>query len=358
MSLLVDLLSKTKTKETTKDVPPGLRRTVVDGTFKKKARRKVVVLSILVLIVFLAGFATIYVMETFKSSLETTIATKTHARQIVPPAPVRVEKTPNPPVPEKPASIPPLSLKDQLPAQEAHDTKQLSEQNTPKKASIVRDDLRVTQKSEKTIQQNTGKSSSSETVGTDKTQQRADKDVYLYAARNHENRGEFKQALDHYLKALEIDPSNYIVMNNVSGIYLRLQLYGEAVSYSRKALEVKANYVPALINGGIASVSLGNAPEGEGLLFKAVSIEPYSRVALFNLAVLREKEGKYDKAYENYYKLSQMRDIDGCLGAARILERQGQHSEAARFYREILTIDNASPSVKHFANQRLSQLNR
>ncbi|MBP1746181.1 MAG: hypothetical protein H6Q54_796, partial [Deltaproteobacteria bacterium] len=48
MSLLVDLLSKTKTKESRKDIPPDLRRTVVDGTYKRKARRKVIILSILV----------------------------------------------------------------------------------------------------------------------------------------------------------------------------------------------------------------------------------------------------------------------------------------------------------------------
>jgi hypothetical protein len=53
-----------------------------------------------------------------------------------------------------------------------------------------------------------------------------------------------------------------------------------------------------------------------------------------------------------------MRDVDGCLGAARIMERQGQSLEAARFYREIVTIDNAGPSIKQFANQRLSQLAR
>ena len=96
MSLLVDLLSKAKTKESRKDVPPGLRKAVVDGTYKNKTRRKVIILSILVLIVFLAGFATIYIMETFKTSLSTTIATKTHSRQPIPTASIRDEVPPNP----------------------------------------------------------------------------------------------------------------------------------------------------------------------------------------------------------------------------------------------------------------------
>jgi flagellar basal body-associated protein FliL len=76
MSLLVDLLSKTKTKELRKDIPPDLRKAVVQGAYRRKSRRKVIILSILVLIVFLAGFATIYCMEMFKTSLSTSIAAK------------------------------------------------------------------------------------------------------------------------------------------------------------------------------------------------------------------------------------------------------------------------------------------
>jgi tetratricopeptide (TPR) repeat protein len=351
VSLLVDLLSKTKTKETTKDVPPGLRRTVVDGSFKKKNRRKTIVLSVLILIVFLAGFATIYLMESLQTSLETTIAAKTYSRKAVPP--------PNPSTSGKSVNGDIISQKAYVAETATPGKNQLPGENTSKKiAYTARDDQTMVRLPEKTIRQNTGKDFVKETPNTETSQKRTDKDVYLYAARHNESRGELKQALENYMKALELDTSNYVIMNNISGIYLRIQSYGDALSYSKRALDVKANYIPALINGGIANISSGNAAKGEEFLSRAVSIEPFNKAALFNLAVMWEKEGKLDKAYESYYKLSQMRDIDGCLGAARIMERQGQNLEAARFYREILAIDNAGPAVKQFANQRLSQLNR
>jgi Tfp pilus assembly protein PilF len=363
MSLLVDLLSKTKTEESRKDIPPDLRRTVVDGTYKRKSRRKVIFLSIVVLIIFLAGFGTIYVMEIFKTSLSTTIAAKIPTRQPVPSSTIRDEKptsSSNTDIPVNVATVAPKvffrvtspQVKPQQPAsvrspKVVESLTRENEPTIPSTSTVI-----------KTQVPGKGKATATEILSTEKAQQKTNKDVHLFAARTHEAKGEFKQALDSYLKALELDPTNYVIMNNISGIYIRLKLFSEALSYASRALVIKTNYSPSLINAGIAHVSLGNLTEGEGFLARAATLDPLNRVALFNLAVLCEKQGNYDKAFENYYKLSQMRDVDGCLGAARILERQGRNSETARFYREILAIETASPSVRQFANQRLSQLSQ
>jgi len=360
MSLLVDLLSKTKTKESRKDIPPDLRRTVVDGTYKRKARRKVIILSIVVLIIFFAGFGIIYVMETFKTSLSS-IATNT--KQTVPSSTIRDEKPSSPSNTETPANVATVSPKVLLP-----ETGSQGKPQSQARASSPRVVGNLIRESEPTITTTStvikaqvpskGKATAPETLNTEKAQQKTNRDVYLFAARTHEAKGEFKQALDSYLKALDLDPTNYVVMNNISGVYIRLKFFSEALSYASKALDIKTNYSPSLINAGIAHVSLGNLSEGEGFLARVATLDPSNKVALFNLAVLCEKQGNYDKAFENYYKLSQMRDVDGYLGAARILERQGRNSETARFYREILAIETASSSVRQFANQRLSQLSQ
>ncbi len=358
MSLLADLLSKTKTKEPKKDIPPDLRRTVADRAYKRKARRKILIFSIFVFIVFLAGFGTIYVMEMFKSSLSTSIAAKTRLSQ--PPQSPRFpdEKPANLPKAEPPvriaATVPEVLLSDSDPQRKVQPVRENSLK--PDKSPI----REAEHEFKATITQAPSKRNPSliETLSSEKAQQKTNKDVYLFAARTHEAKGEFKQAIDHYLKALEMDPTNYVVMNNISGVYIRLKLFNEALSYAGKALGVKTNYAPSLINAGIVHVLQGNFAEGEGFLAKAVTLDPSNRAALFNLAVLFEKQGSYDRAFENYYKLSQMRDVDGCLGAARILERQGRDSESARFYREVLAIDTANPSARQFANQKLTQLSR
>lgn len=360
MSLLVDLLSKAKTKEPKKDIPPDLRKTVVDGTFKKKTQRRVVILSTLVLIALLAGFAAIYVMETFKTSLAATIATKTRIHQVTPSLNIRDEKAPHHSKDEMLADIAVSAQKKALLSEAVSQRKpQTTGESSFKVADSVAKVNELSTPSDVRIQaKSAGKTFTGEAPSYEKTQQKTDKDVYLFAARTHETKNEFNQALEYYMKALELDPANHIVMNNIAGVFIRLTSYNDALFYAKKALDVKTNYVPSLINAGIAQVSLGNFSEGQGFLLRAAGIDPSNKPALFNLAVLFEKQKNYDGAYENYYKLSQMRDVDGCLGAARIMERQGQNSDAARFYQEILTIENTSPSIRQFANQRLSQLSR
>lgn len=358
MSLLADLLSKTKTKESKKDIPPALRKTVADGAHKKRVRRKIIIFSIFVFIVFLAGFGTIYVMEMFKSSLSASIAAKTHLRQPLQSPTFPDEKPANFPKAEPTVRTATTAPKVLLPDTDPQGKVEPVRENPLKTAKSPIRETEYEFKAKVTRTPANVKPSLVETLSSEKAQQKINKDVYLFAARTHEAKGEFKQAIDHYLKALELDPTNYVVMNNISGVYLHLKLFSEALSYAGKALGVKTNYAPSLINAGIAHVSQGNLTEGEGFLAKAVTLDPSNRVALFNLAVLCEKQGSYDRAFEKYYKLSQMRDVDGYLGAARILERQGRDLESARFYREILAIDTASSSARQFANQKLTQLSR
>jgi len=358
MSLLADLLSKTKTKESKKDIPPDLRRTVEGGSYKRKAHRKIIIFSIFVFIVFLAGFGTIYVMEMFKSSLSTSIAAKTRLSQ-PPQSPTFPDEKPV----NCPKAEPPVLTATTVPKVLLPDSDQQRKVQSVRENSLKVDKSPISEaeheiRSAITLAPAKGKPSLIATLSSEKAQQKTDKDVYLFAARSHEAKGEFEQAIDHYLKALELDPTNHIVMNNISGIYIRLQLFNEALSFAGKALVVKTNYAPSFINAGIAHVSKGNLTEGEVFLTRAVALDPSNRVALFNLAVLCEKQGNYDRAFENYYKLSQMRDVEGCLGAARILERQGRDLESARFYREVLAIDTANPSARQYANQKLTQLSR
>jgi tetratricopeptide (TPR) repeat protein len=352
MSLIMDLLSKAKTNEKKTGIPPDLRKTIIDSTFKRKTRKRIIFLSAIVLFAFVVGFGVVYYMESYTKPMIHVMAQKTPPvvqRETVAPSQVaertKIEtKLEVKPEPEKVQISQPIS-------------KRQEETVLPKTKTLKKDVASISDKKETQFRResDTMKAFAKDTTKSSSVD-RENKDIYLYTARTYESRNEYNPALSNYKKALELDPRNYIIMNNISGVLIRLGLYEEAMWYAKSALNVKANYVPSLINTGIAYLSLKNFTEGEAYLSKALTMEPSNRAALFNLGILYEKQKEYDKAYNYYIKIYGMGDLEGHLGVARILERQGRNLEAARFYREILSIDNADQSIKRFANEKLNQL--
>jgi tetratricopeptide (TPR) repeat protein len=119
------------------------------------------------------------------------------------------------------------------------------------------------------------------------------------------------------------------------------------------ALTVQKNYVPSLINLGVANIRLGNMTEGEMYLLKAKSVEPSNKTMLFNLGLLYENTSNYRESLIAFQRLADMKDTGGYLGVARIFEKQGNRVEAEKKYKEILSMDNIDPAVRQLANERL-----
>jgi len=96
--------------------------------------------------------------------------------------------------------------------------------------------------------------------------------------------------------------------------------------------------------------------EGESYLLKALSVEPSNKNAMFNIAIFCERQGDNDEAYNYFYKLFEMGEIQGRLGTARIAEKQGNISLAVRVYKEILSMGGVDTQIKKLANERLVYL--
>ena len=77
---------------------------------------------------------------------------------------------------------------------------------------------------------------------------------------------------------------------------------------------------------------------------------------LFNLGLLYEKTSNDRESIAAFQKLADMKDTGGHLGMARILEKQGNHVEAEKKYKEILSIDNIDPATRQLANERLQAI--
>lgn len=374
MSLLADLLSKVKYKSASAgegrktDVPPELKRVVSSSAEKETTKKKVLILSVLVLLAIVAGVGAVYLMELYiKPSVKKQIAKTTTPTQIATrPALLEVES----PKPQAPTTKPEPSEtkpKDAKPKPEKETSKQKPEQKkTSEPKTADRSQLPVDRKNDKDSED---KTDNRQTVNNRQkpdvqnsipdsqlSPPNSQKDVYLYTARTYESKKDYHQALSNYKKAMEIDPDNYIIMNNISSVLIHLDLFEESIKYAKNVLSIKKDYVPSLINIGIAYIRLNNPAEGEAYLSKALSIEPSNSYALLNLGLLYEKRGDNDRAFGYFSKVSEMGNIQGHLGIARIAEKQGRSSDAVRIYREILSMNNIDTKTRKLVNDRLLQL--
>ncbi len=168
----------------------------------------------------------------------------------------------------------------------------------------------------------------------------------------------YRQALSRYKEVLEMEPTNYVVMNNVSSMLIYLGSYEEAIRYAQKALNVRKDYVPSLVNIGIGYGQLGKYSESESYFRRALTIEQSNQYALLNIGLLYEKQGAFDKANQYFVKLSEAGDVQGYLGLARLAEKQKRVADAIRFYKMAVSMENIDPQISNAVNERLMQLTK
>jgi len=181
-------------------------------------------------------------------------------------------------------------------------------------------------------------------------------DAHLFAARNAEAKRDYLTALKQYRQALDADPDNYRIMNNVASTMLQLGMFEEALQVANRALSVKPDYVSAMVNAGIAQGGLGQGAAARNLFARAVVLDPSNRSALYNLALSQERSGTLDDALKTYRRLADGNDPQGYLGQARLYERQGNKGEALKLYRELTALPEAGQRVRDLARERINIL--
>ena len=368
MSLLADLLSKTKQPQTRREVPPNLKNIVQQASKKSADKKKIILLSVVFFFSVAAGLITVR----FVGSLEETVK----ERSVVTKADMTEQS--DRPFEDSPRQPREAGESDDSPAVKgekkpdpgaaAHTEEQPDIENLPVRHALGDNRGDKTPDSQTAVKKKqtviaSGSLPSPKEVSTKKETplpERAEhvdkRDVYLYEAMEYEKQNDLVHALASYKKIVEIDRANLSAMNNIAYIYLQLDLPMQSITYSKMAVDIDNDYVPALINLGIAHGQLKDYGAAGEYLKRAAVLSPDDQTALINLAILYEGQGKYDEAAEYYARLHRYGSVEGLLGLARISEEQKKDEEALKYYQQAYALDSIDEGTRTRIKGRIAVL--
>ncbi|MDP1675326.1 MAG: tetratricopeptide repeat protein [Bacteroidota bacterium] len=113
---------------------------------------------------------------------------------------------------------------------------------------------------------------------------------------------EYDKAIQLFQKAMEINPNDPLLNNNLGSAYYKSGNYGKAIQYLEKAIEINPQYSMAFNNLGNVYSDKGNIDKAIELYENAVDLNSENYLAYYNLGLAYYNSGKKDKAIKYYKK--------------------------------------------------------
>jgi tetratricopeptide (TPR) repeat protein len=165
--------------------------------------------------------------------------------------------------------------------------------------------------------------------------------IYNYLGAELLIQGRHQEALIHFNRSLEINPSYADAHCNLGVLLLRQGKYREAISPLHAALQIKPEHVEALTNLGIILSKYGKVKEAMHLFSEAMRINPKFEEAYFNQGNLLLKIEKYEEAihyFNEALKINPGNSITyNSLGVSSM--RSGNAEKAVDYFYKALDIN-------------------
>ncbi|MBI1784601.1 tetratricopeptide repeat protein [Candidatus Sumerlaeota bacterium] len=147
--------------------------------------------------------------------------------------------------------------------------------------------------------------------------------------------GRTEEGIEHYLRALKLQPKSVRTMGNLGLAYLLLEKYDEAERWFRQLRELQPDDPDPPANLGIIRMKQDKSDEAIQFFSESLRIRPDNPKALGNLGLVHSKQGKLDEAIS---ELGRAVELDPSLAEAhyhlgRALLEEGRKEEAAASFR-------------------------
>lgn len=115
-----------------------------------------------------------------------------------------------------------------------------------------------------------------------------------------EVRGEYSEGMKRYLTAVELDPENPALLNDLGWIAFKMRRYPEAVAALEKASTLDPQNPMIRTNLGLAYQKADKTEEALTHLHRALALRPEYTLALYGLGKAYETRGQYPEALQAY----------------------------------------------------------
>jgi tetratricopeptide (TPR) repeat protein len=155
-----------------------------------------------------------------------------------------------------------------------------------------------------------------------------------------EHKKDLKAAIEHFQKAIELDPEYLEAYNNLGVRYMENGEYDQALTYFNKAIQLDAHSALPQSNAACALLALHKWDEAERAARRAMDLDPVDMRAKYVLAVALLTQGKQtDEALANL-KAAGRSMPRAHLVAAKALKIQGHSEESQEELNQYLATAN------------------
>lgn len=150
--------------------------------------------------------------------------------------------------------------------------------------------------------------------------------------------GAYEDARELYQAALDLNPTNPVVLNNLGAALCKIGNYVEAEQRFRQALSLDAAYAEANCNLGNVLRWMGNIEESEIWLRRALKANPNYVDARISLGLTLVFLGRIRDAKARFEKVLKAapRETDALFGMALIAKVEGRFADADALFRRVL----------------------
>ncbi len=152
--------------------------------------------------------------------------------------------------------------------------------------------------------------------------------------------GKYREAVDSFRKALEIDPNVAEIHFNIGTLFTNMNRTEESIASYKKAVQINPSLTDAHYNLGAALQLLEEFDQAAQSYQKAIDLEPGFFEAIVNLGVVLQEQSKLQPAIDTYQRaLTIQQDAKVYFNMGTALKNEGKLPDAIDAYNKALELE-------------------